>query len=40
MTDMQEYAIAHPIARANPQGGQQAFRRVMIGWSMILTVNK
>ena len=39
MTDLQKYALSHPLARA---GGydQQEYRRITFPWSVILTVNK
>ena len=41
MTDQQEHAIWHPLARANrSQQAAQAFRRLDRDWSIILTVNK
>lgn len=39
MTNMQQYALAHPLARAKGAASQE-FRRIMIPWSVILTVNK
>lgn len=41
MTDLQQYALAHPLARANPDAiGAQRYRKLMLPWSIILTVNK
>lgn len=39
MTEFQQYALAHPLARAYGEN-HQSFRRVVIPWSIILTVNK
>jgi hypothetical protein len=39
MTDFQQYALAHPLARA-AGAGSQTFRRITVPWSVILTVNK
>jgi hypothetical protein len=38
MTDMQRFAILHPLATAS--GDQFGFRRLDFPWSIILTVNK
>ncbi len=38
MTYMQQYALAHPAARANIDASP--FRRLTLPWSLILTVNK
>jgi hypothetical protein len=35
---MQEYAITHPLARA--EGDAQVFRELRMPWSVMLTVNK
>jgi hypothetical protein len=41
MDKMQAYALANPLARADPSGSNsQEFRIVMMPWSIILTVNK
>jgi hypothetical protein len=39
MTRFQENALAHPLARADGDG-QQNYRRIVMPWSIILTVNK
>jgi hypothetical protein len=39
MTEFQQYALSHPLARAKGSS-QQSYRRIMIPWSVILTVNK
>jgi hypothetical protein len=39
MTEFQQYALTHPLARASG-GGQQDFRQISMPWSVILTVNK
>lgn len=38
MTDFQKYALSHPLATADP--GATRNRRLMMPWSIILTVNK
>jgi hypothetical protein len=38
MTDLQRYAITHPLARA--RGNWEHFRRFDPPWSKMLTVNK
>lgn len=41
MTELQRYALATPLARANESfDGMQLRRRVAMPWSVILTVNK
>lgn len=39
MNAMQAYALANPLARANPEN-IGAFQRILSPWSLILTVNK
>lgn len=39
MTDLQTYALSHPLARAKG-ADPQSYRRVEIPWSILLTVNK
>jgi hypothetical protein len=38
MTDRQQYALAHPLARA--AGNSEKYWRLSMPWSIILTVNK
>jgi hypothetical protein len=38
MTDLQQNALANPLARASGKAG--SYRRVIHPWSIILTVNK
>lgn len=38
MTQMQKFALLHPLARA--YGDVQSFRRLDYPWSLIMTVNK
>jgi len=39
MTEFQQYALTHPLARARG-GYQESYRRIELPWSIILTVNK
>jgi hypothetical protein len=38
MTDLQQYALSNPLARA--RGNPNVYRRIVQPWSIILTVNK
>jgi hypothetical protein len=40
MDKMQAYALANPLATADPSASDQEFRIVRMPWSIILTVNK
>ncbi len=39
MTNFQQYALSHPLSRA-AGGHQEDFWRMVVPWSIILTVNK
>jgi hypothetical protein len=38
--DLQTYALANPVARANQTQDPKFFRRLTGGWAVGLTVNK